>query len=317
MQKNNYQEILFKKVIEKKNSSSLTDEIATVLNISYDAAHRRITQKSKLSIEETILLCNHYNLSMDQLFKNENKHILEKTKTIKTTSDFKDYLDKSNQLLKKFNFNATAYYSAKDIPLHYTIGGTLLSKFKLYVWLTILNAEQDVKFENFIIEEALLNETLKLTTLFQNVKRIEIWNDTTINSSLQQVYYFYQAGLITIENAQLILKDIQNVITTIEKNTQTNSENFELFYNELLLLNNTVLFTDEKNKIFFIPHNMLSYYSTTDNRLCKEEENFLLNQIKSSKSISKSGTKDQKIFFNRMYQKIDFYQQKIANYLFE
>lgn len=47
---------------------SLNDEIAKVLDISYDAAHRRISLKSKFSIEETILLCKHYALSMDTLF---------------------------------------------------------------------------------------------------------------------------------------------------------------------------------------------------------------------------------------------------------
>ena len=34
-------------------SISLNDEIAKILDISYDAAHRRISLKSKFSIEET------------------------------------------------------------------------------------------------------------------------------------------------------------------------------------------------------------------------------------------------------------------------
>jgi plasmid maintenance system antidote protein VapI len=297
---------------------SLNDELAKTLDISYDAAHRRVSGKTKFSIDETIQLCAHYDIAMDNLFKKEEKYILEKTKTIHSVSDFKLYLEKSAALLDKFkNNNSTVYYSAKDIPLHYTIGGSLLSKFKIYVWLNILTSEQNLSFENFKIEESLLQESSALISIFENANRIEIWNDTTINSSLQQLFYFYEAGLLLYENALIILEDIRKIIISIETKTQNNHPNFELFYNELLVLNNTVLFTNEKKSSFFIPHNMLSYYVNTDKISCNEEKNFISNQLKNSKSISKAGKKDQKIFFNRMHQKIEFYKTKIESYVME
>lgn len=315
----NYQEILLKDIRTKIDKEvSLIDEVATALNISYDAAHRRISMKSKFTIEETVILCDYFDISMDNLFRKEDKYVLDKTKTIKSISDFKLYLEKSAQLLYDFKANnSTVYYSAKDIPLHYTIGGTLLSKFKIYVWLNILTAEQNLSFENFKIEESMLNESSQLVTVFENTNRVEIWNDTTINSALQQVFYFFEAGLLNYNNAKLIIEDIKNIILNIEKKIQNNTLNFDIYYNELLVLNNTVLFTNEKKSTFFIPHNMLSYYVTSDTKICVDEKEFIINQLKNSKSISKSGKKDQKIFFNRMYQKIDFFSNRIDNYLVE
>ena len=313
------QELLLKtirNIISKENS--LNEELAKVLDISYDAAHRRVSGKTKFSIEETVHLCTHYAIAMDNLFKNEEKYVLEKTKTIHSVSDFKLYLEKSALLLDNFeNNSSTVYYSAKDIPLHYTIGGSILSKFKIYVWLNILTAEQNLSFENFKIEESLLQESSALISIFESANRIEIWNDTTINSSLQQLFYFYEAGLLLYENALMILEDIKTIILSVENKVQKNDPNFELFYNELLVLNNTVLFTNEKKSSFFIPHNMLSYYANTDKTSCNEEKTFILNQLKNSKSISKAGKKDQKIFFNRMYQKIEFYRTKIETYVME
>lgn len=315
----NYQEILLKDIRTKIDKEvSLIEEVATALNISYDAAHRRISLKSKFTIEETVILCDYFDISMDNLFRKEDKYVLDKTKTIKSISDFKLYLEKSAQLLKDFKSNnSTVYYSAKDIPLHYTIGGTLLSKFKIYVWLNILTAEQNLSFENFKIEESMLNESSQLVTVFENTNRVEIWNDTTINSALQQVFYFFEAGLLNYNNAKLIIEDIKNIILNIEKKIQNNTLNFDIYYNELLVLNNTVLFTNEKKSTFFIPHNMLSYYVTSDTKICVDEKEFIINQLKNSKSISKSGKKDQKIFFNRMHQKIDFFTNRIDNYLVE
>lgn len=211
------QDLLLKAIQQKVKNVSLLDELAKVLGISYDASHRRISLKSKFSIDETIVLCNHYDISMDTLFRNGNKYVLEKTKTIKSISDFKLYLEKSASLLSQYkSSDSYVYYSAKDIPLHYTIGGSLLSKFKIYVWLNILTSDQNLSFENFVIEESMLQESTNLVAIFENVKRTEIWNDTTINSSLQQMYYFYEAGLLSYENALLIINDIKNIIASIE-----------------------------------------------------------------------------------------------------
>ena len=47
------QEILLKAIRKQlSDHTSLISELASVLNISYDAAHRRISQKSKFSIEK-------------------------------------------------------------------------------------------------------------------------------------------------------------------------------------------------------------------------------------------------------------------------
>ncbi|UOX35563.1 hypothetical protein LXD69_08565 [Flavobacterium sediminilitoris] len=312
------QDLLLKAIQQKVKNVSLLDELAKVLGISYDASHRRISLKSKFSIDETIALCNHYDISMDTLFRNGNKYVLEKTKTIKSISDFKLYLEKSASLLSQYkSSDSYVYYSAKDIPLHYTIGGSLLSKFKIYVWLNILTSDQNLSFENFVIEESMLQESTNLVAIFENVKRTEIWNDTTINSSLQQMYYFYEAGLLSYENALLIINDIKNIIASIEIEIKKDTTNFEIFYNELLVLNNTVLFANEYHSSFFIPHNMLSYYVTSDVKICQEEKEFIQNQLKNSMSISKAGKKDQKIFFNRMHQKIEFYKNKVENYIIE
>lgn len=311
------QEVLLKHIRTKISSKqSVLDEIAIILGISYDAAHRRVSGKSKFTIDETIELCNYFSISMDSIFLKKNNYILEKSKSIKSVQDFKEYLSNSTSILKHYKTNeSSVYYSAKDIPLHYTVGGSMLSKFKLFVWLSILTPNQNQKFEYFKIETELLEESIELISIFNSTSRIEIWNDTTINSSLQQVMYFYEAGLISFENTILVLEDIKCIVEKVEKLVQSNNHKFELFYNELLLLNNTVLFTSSENAHYFIPHNMLSYYVTSDKKICEEELEFIKNQLNNSMSISKSGKKDQKKFFNRMYQKIEFYKTKIIQYM--
>ena len=53
---------------ELSNGKSLNETVARILDISYDAAHRRTSLKSKFSLEESILLARHFRISIDSLF---------------------------------------------------------------------------------------------------------------------------------------------------------------------------------------------------------------------------------------------------------
>jgi len=313
----NNQDILLKAIRQRLDkSTSVIEEIAAVLNVSYDAAHRRVSQKSKFSIEETITLCRHYNLSMDLLFTDNSKVIVEKTAEIRSMADMEAYFRHSADNISSFlNYpNARMYYSAKDIPLFYTIGGTLLSKFKLYVWLNLLAGTQNQDtFENFTINQSLLEHSQKLKAVYENVEVNEVWNDTTINSSLQQVYYFFQSGLLSLANARLLCADIKNVLQSAEDRCCKEGSRFNLYYNELLILNNNVLLSAPEKQSLFVPYTMLGYFITNDVATCTNALDFFKHQVKNSKSLNQSGTRDRKLFFNRGHQKIDFYLQKMEN----
>jgi len=311
------QKKLLKAIRQKLGAqTSVIDDIAAVLGVSYDAAHRRVSQKSKFSIEETITLCKHYNLSMDLLFTDSSKVIIEKTAEIRSMADMEAYFRHSADNISSFlNYpGAKMYYSAKDIPLFYTIGGTLLSKFKLYVWLNLLAGTQNQDtFENFTIKQSLLEHSQKLKAVYENVEVNEVWNDTTINSSLQQVYYFFQSGLLSLANARLLCADIKNVLQSAEDRCCKEGSRFNLYYNELLILNNNVLLSAPEKQSLFVPYTMLGYFITNDFTTCTNALDFFKHQVKNSKSLNQSGTRDRKLFFNRGHQKIDFYLQKMEN----
>ena len=112
-----YQEYLLKEIRKKIGEKSLNDEIANILNISYDAAHRRSSSKAKFSFEEALELAKHYQISLDQFLGAENQMVV-KHPTNKTTNDLLSYFENSLKMLHVFqeNENSQVYYSAKDIP---------------------------------------------------------------------------------------------------------------------------------------------------------------------------------------------------------
>ncbi|PZO23037.1 MAG: hypothetical protein DCE86_17890, partial [Flavobacteriaceae bacterium] len=236
----------------------------------------------------------------------------EKTKEIRSSEDLALYFKQSAQNLKSYATDSKMYYSSKDIPLFYTIGGTLLSKFKLYVWLNLLiGIENQEPFEKFILDQSLLAYSSQLQNVYDNTEVHEIWNDTTINSTLQQILYFFESGLLSQTNAQLLYEDVRKILQKAEEKSSKNTSGYHLYYNELLILNNNVLLSNAEKRSLFIPYTMLGYFITDDESTCRNASEYFLHQIKNSKSLNLSGTRDRKIFFGKGHQKIDFYLQKI------
>lgn len=309
---------LFLKEIRKQvvTSASLNDEIAIVLNCSYDAAHRRVSGKSKFSIDETLLLANHFNISLDKLFLKNDKVIVEKTIEITSLKDMLSYFKKSAERIEQLatTEKATLYYSAKDIPLFYFMDGTIISKFKAYVWLTLLNPNQsNVSFENFVIDESFMEHTQKLKKIYEKVAVKEVWNDTTINSSLQQILYFYEAGLLNFKSATALYLDLKRILNLIKNKSNKSNSNYAIYYNELILLNNNMLIETDEKLTMFIPYTLLGYFITDNKESCKNVHQFFNQQILNSKSLNQSGIKDQNLFFNRANRKIDYYIERLNN----
>ncbi|MGJ1285904.1 hypothetical protein ACR78F_00780 [Sphingobacterium spiritivorum] len=313
-----YQELLIREIQKKTGRhQSLIAEVSAALDISYDAAHRRISMKSKFSIEETVLLANYFGFSMDQVFQRGEHVLVKRTKEIQTLNDFSSYLDNSLKSLMDYlpGTETSLYYSAKDIPIFYTINTDLLSTFKRYVWLNMLNMEGlDISFETFEKNARIMDNSRKLNHFYSAISAHEIWNDTTINSTLQQIMYFFHAGLLTADNGKSLCENLKELIFSLEKKCTAQNEQYRLYYHDLLILNNNVLVADKQRKSLFVPYTMLGYFITSDTDTCKHVSNFFQHQLKNSKLLNTAGTRDKKMFFNRAYQKIDLYKNQITSF---
>ncbi|MEO1031866.1 hypothetical protein [Winogradskyella sp.] len=295
---------------ELPTGTSLNEAIATALDISYDAAHRRTALKSKFSLDESVLLAKYYDLSLDQLFENTEKHIIavQKTKPIHSEKELKRYFDDSFASLQPLlnQKNCHILYSAKDIPLFYTLENDLLSRFKMYVWLKLLDSSMDLRdFESFSLRVDTLESAKALGSIYKDLNTTEIWDVTTINSTLKQIHFYNQAGHVTNGTALQLCRDLKQLIVSIADQVKPNSDSYYFYYNELLLMNNSVLVSTPHRQSLFVPFTILSYYQSSDKATCRQAEAFLNKQLQSSKLLNTAGEKEKLTFFNKIYSKIE------------
>lgn len=307
-----YQELLLKEIRRKIGDKSLNDEIANILNISYDASHRRTSLKAKFSFEEGLELARYYQISLNQLITSDQQLLVRKTSVVNETEDLQSFFQNNLSIFENLPLSdeMTIYYSAKDIPFFYTLSDTLLSRFKIYVWMNLLNAKQVfIPFLQFSPPHFESN-TQELKKKYEAQNIVELWNDRTISSILQQILFYYETGLLQKNEAEIILKELKELIEYIEQKTENNPK-FQLYENELMHLSNDIFFHHPQQSLFALPANMFGYILINDAKTCIETRNYFEHQIKNSKSLNTSGNRDRKIFFNKMYQQIEHLKQKL------
>lgn len=307
-----HQERLLKEIRKRIGEKSLNDEISNILNISYDAAHRRTSLKAKFSFEEALELAKHYQISLNQFITTDHQIVVQKTSTVSNTEDLQTFFKNNLSIFENLPLadGMTIYYSAKDIPFFYTLSDTLLSRFKVYVWMNLLNAKQVfIPFLEFSPPHFETN-TKELKKKYEDQNVVELWNDMTVTSILQQISFYYDTGLLQKNEAQIILHELKELIQYIEQKTESNPK-FHLYENELMHLSNDIFFHHPQQSLFALPTNMFGYILINDAKTCTETKNYFEHQIKNSKSMSTSGNRDRKIFFNKMYGQIENLKLKL------
>jgi len=310
---------------------SFIDLISSILSIGYDAAYRRVTNKTMLSLNEAVILARHFNLSLNQLFSTGEKQslLITKSKDINNRAELEGYFidtyDKLNSLLKGSKTNI--FYSANDIPIFYFLNNTVLSKFKSYVWLNLFDSKfSNTKkpYKDFIQTKGLSQACLKVGKIYNKFSITEIWNANILDKTFMQVFHYFQIGLLELPDALIICSELEIILNNIETNARVgykkegNSQTeYKLYNNEIISLGNQVLIKTKNTKMALIPHSLLSYFIITNPDACSEIENFFKKQFDLSNLLSSSEEKGRMLFFNKLRKKIKQLksQLKIENQL--
>ncbi|WP_258105536.1 helix-turn-helix transcriptional regulator [Marinoscillum sp. MHG1-6] len=310
---------------------SFVDELAELLNVSKDSAYRRLRGETLLSFEEISLISDKYKVSVDGFLNpRSNESVIFNTQNITPATSYLPYLSSIHDhlaLVNRFE-NKCFTYIAKDIlPMHYYQFPTL-SWFKSFFWQkTILNSEKmtGLPFDPTHIDEEISGKCQTIWNEFMTIPSIEFWSDETINITLRQIEYYFDIDLIKQEDALVIVDELAQMVALLReearmgKKMHINAPNsghhntFNLYYNEIAIGDNTMLFQMDNQRICFLTYNTLSVLSTSDVRFCENIQNHIDNITQKSTLISQGAEKSRNRFFNRMDAKVQALEAKIKN----
>lgn len=200
------------------NHILMADAIADLLDISYDSVYRRIRGEKPISLDELKLLCEHFHISLDQVLQLNNEKVVFNAPGINgETISFDDYLRGLVAQMKYINSfkERKMLYLSKDLPFWQFYLFPDIAAFKTFFWRKTIRNETEFSDRLFSLSEFPFEECFaigqQINLEYNNIPSIELWNMESINSTLSQIKFYYEAGIFKSNS------DFEQVVDSFEK----------------------------------------------------------------------------------------------------
>ncbi|MBS1920929.1 MAG: helix-turn-helix domain-containing protein [Bacteroidetes bacterium] len=304
---------------------SLVDELCDLLDLSADSVYRRIRGEKPISLAELKKVCEHFNFSIDQLLQLQNESVLFQAPGLNNDRiEFIDYIKGMLGQFKYFNSfeQKEIKYLCKDVPFWYFYLFPELASFKTFFWIKTITSDpgysgkqfsfKDFPFDDcFIIGQQILKE-------FNKIPSVELWNKESINSTINQIAYYKEAGIFKgLEDMIMVVDSFQQMLDHLQQQSEngvkfmpgstdvSHQAPIQFYVNELILGNNTILFDLNGQRVSMMTYSVLNYLITRDTRFADKAFNNFNTLLSRSTLVSKTGEKDRNRFFNRLREKLN------------
>jgi len=318
------QEYLFQRIKEKLPvETSLADVVSELLHVSNDSAYRRIRGETPLVLEEAKLLCEAFNLSLDQaLNSKENSVVFTAFSVNNDQYTFKSYLKDilhNLKLVSSFGQKELIYLT-KDFSIFHNFLSRPLFAFRYFFWMKSIMQHPDfvlLKFSMDILSKDIEDIGEQIIRTYNAIPSTEIWNTECVNSTISQIEYYREAGYFSsTSDIEKIYSSLRNVIEHLRTQADTGCKfypgenpdyqksNFQFYYNRVVLGDNTIMTIVNGKKVLYLNYAVLNYLVTQDETFCNDVYSKLQNLMRRATILSNVSEKQRNIFFNILLKKI-------------
>ena len=303
---------------------SFVDEIAEVLEISNDSAYRRIRGEKALSLYEVQKLCQHFNFSVDDLAGSSIQTVTFKTDLLNEQSySFQEWL----RNLLSFTINtrksepAEVIFILNELNIFHMLQIPEVCAFKLFFWQKSNLDFTHYRNKCFSLDELndeFINLTSEIIDHFVKINTIELTTEECLNSYLKQIMYYSEAGYFNSrDDALKLCEKLLDLINHQQEQAELGLKfpygkhpvgedgNFQLYHNDIILADNTILIKTEDTQTLFITSNAINLMQTHNKAFFEYNYNWGRNLLSKSILISGTAEKERNKFFLTLRNQIN------------
>lgn len=310
---------------------SFVDELAELLELSNDSAYRRIRGETSLTFEELAKLSKHFGVSIDALMDSSSNELIFQYRPLNEANfNFLDYLEyiESNVKMIAAADDKEVVYIANEIPLFHLMHVPEVAAFKLFFWQKTILDFSDFRNEKFKLNQKIskVNELSRsLRDFYCEIPSTEIYHSETIDTTLKQIEYYFDAGYFENKAESLVLLDrltelVEHIKLQAEmgykfKRSQhgivpkhlsyKKENNFTVYHNDVLHTDNTILVRIEDRFLTFLTSNGISSLSTQNENFYKKSYTSINVLKRRATMISGTSEKERNRVFDNYFSKID------------
>lgn len=316
---------LFRKIRDQiPDHVSLVDEIAEILEISNDSAYRRIRGEKQISLQEVQRLSNHFHFSVDDLTGSQVNTVTFKTNfLVEGDYSFTDWLkDLLSITLETGHADETeVIFILNELNIFHIIQIPEICAFKLFFWqksnLDFPNF-RDIRFSLDDVDPDLVAVLQEIVDNYVKVNTKEFTTKESLNSYLKQVLYYSEAGYFNSRNDALVLcEKLHELVDHQQKQAELGFKfphgkppageegNFQLFYNDIILADNTILIKAGENRTSFLTSNAINLMYSHNREFFDYNYQWGRNLLAKSTPISGTAEKERNRFFLTLREQIN------------
>ncbi len=309
----------------------MVDDITRILGFSKDAAYRRIRLQSILSPEEFKTLALHYKISIDRLvFGKTNNVLFEFNAFNKTVKSFDDYFGEILESMNKVKLvpEVRVHYSSSEIPLFYYCLFPELISFKLYVWgraVWDMSHTQDAPFTFNMIPPSSLGKAAECLKLYMQLPTLQMWSMNIFDNTLNQIEYHLTSGrfkhkedaILLLDKLEILCEHMRTMAVCGHKrmiNSSTNQATLEIYHNEMIYTNNSILVLSPYFKGVFTTFGNPNYLFSNDERVIAYTTKWFASVLDKSTPISLGNEKSRNWFFDHLQLKVHDVRERLKNF---
>ena len=320
-------EVVKQKIAKEDNIGNVLSDL---LNISIDAAYRRNRNETPFTIDEVKKICQHFNISFDNLTNvKENQVLFEYSPLYNYDFSFDSYLDGLLAALKRLGSctNPSITLTANNIALFQLLNFPHLTRFRLYYWAkTHLQIEeyQDQLFQEEKLTEHAYSVGYEILQRYVKIPTIECYDPEFLKGFMRQIQYYSSAHLFKDPEYPLQLMDEIKMMADHIKEQATLGKKFiyrqqppvdgnqyDLYLNDTINADNTFYYSSKEQNGIYLVHNHLNFLHTSDSTYVQESKSILDKQFANSSLISKINEKERNSFFYKLDKTIESFRNKI------
>lgn len=328
-------QIQFLENIQRASNSNIAfvNEIADLLQISNDSAYRRLRGETSLTFKEVGVLCKHYRISFDAFNSTPDTAIVpfrfrtllgSKINFIQYLSELCDEMDRVK------NAQATdkhIIYAGQSLPIFHYFKFPMLTRFKTFYWFkSIMNVDsfQDEVFSPEKIEDEIIDLGSRLFKSYIGVPSTEIWVDSTIMGTLNQIQFYWDSGMFRKkEDALSVCADVRALVEYVQKlcasvqkqddfeNPTIYGERMKLYFSEIEIEKVSVLVRLGGVSRIYLDQLTCGSINTEHKAFADETHDWLNSIISKSNLISGVSQTMRYQFFNRSLKQLQKLEERI------
>ena len=303
--------------------ASVADEVAKLLEISSDSAYRRMRGEKAMTIDELYKVATQYKISLDQLMNIQTGGFLFQGNLINPKNfRFDAYLTSMMHDMAYFvSFkHHELYYLCKDLPIFHHWQSREFAAFKYHLWMTSIMGfpefkKKKVDLDGYPDEIWALGQ--KILGLYNQLDSFELYNIEALNSTIHQIQYYRDSQMFQSDtDVMRVYESTEKILDHLEEQARLGYKfilgdpekqalgKFQMFFNEILLFDNSILAALDNTKIAMLNHTANNYMMTTSVTFSENFYQYIQNLMRRSTMISEVSEKERSRFFRILRERL-------------